>query len=75
MPGLPASEFHITIDEHNDIPQQLHPYQIQALKNDYRALIEENSHDPAMLEISRKAFERALKSIGYRLEVKLHPPA
>ncbi|AZB42714.1 hypothetical protein CEF21_10645 [Bacillus sp. FJAT-42376] len=75
MPGISARDIRITIDENNFVPQQLHPYQLQALKHDYRALIEENGHDPVKLEAAQKAFKRVLNSIGYRIEVHYDPPA
>ncbi|KZZ83071.1 hypothetical protein [Bacillus sp. SJS] len=75
MPEFYANEIHFTIIQDHYIPQQLHPYQLQALKHDYRAMLEENKHDPIKLEAAQKAFKRVLNSIGYHMEIKNSPSA
>ncbi|MTH53026.1 hypothetical protein GKZ89_06345 [Bacillus mangrovi] len=69
------NEIRITIDEDNFVPQQLHPYQLQALKHDYRAIIEENRHDKEKQEAALKTFKRVLNSLGYRIEARITPSA
>ncbi|MBS2968741.1 hypothetical protein J9317_08225 [Metabacillus sp. KIGAM252] len=73
MPAFTANDIYITLNEEKYVPQQLHPYQLQALKHDYRAMLEENRNDPVKLEASQKAFRRVLHSIGYQMEIKSGP--